>query len=111
MSQPRRILPLPLGGERGLPFSRGLMARALIAVGVAPDRAYALARRVGDDLASRVSDVVELERLESLAVESLGAVEGREALRQPRRYQELRVLDPPIVILTGGAPGPGQSTR
>jgi 2-phosphoglycerate kinase len=52
MSQPRRIMPLPLGGEHGLPYSRGLMARALMAVGVSPDRAYGLARRVGDDLAA-----------------------------------------------------------
>ena len=100
MSQPRRIMPLPLGGEHGLPYSRGLMARALMAVGVAPDRAYALARRVGDDLAARSSDVVEVDRLESLAIESLGEVEGREALRQLRRYQELRELDLPIVIHT-----------
>ena len=34
MSQPRRIMPLPLGGEHGLPYSRGLMARALMAVGI-----------------------------------------------------------------------------
>jgi 2-phosphoglycerate kinase len=110
MSQPRRIMPLPLGGEHGLPYSRGLMARALMAVGVAPDRAYVLARRVGDDLAARGSDVVELDRLESHAIESLGEVEGREALRQLRRYQELRELDRPIVILVGGATGTGKST-
>src|SRR5690348_575636 len=110
MSQPRRIMPLPLGGEHGLPYSRGLMARALMAVGVAPDRAYALARRVGDDLAERRSDVVELDRLECLAVETLGEAEGREALRQLRRYQELRELDLPIVILVGGATGTGKST-
>ena len=103
-------MPLPLGGEHGLPYSRGLMARALMAVGVAADRAYSLARRVGDDLASRGSDVVELDRLECLAIEKLGEVEGREALRQLRRYQELRELDLPIVILIGGATGTGKST-
>jgi 2-phosphoglycerate kinase len=103
-------MPLPLGGEHGLPYSRGLMARALMAVGVAPDRAYALARRVGDDLAARGSDIVELDRLECLAVETLGEVEGREALRQLRRYQELRELDLPLVILIGGATGTGKST-
>jgi 2-phosphoglycerate kinase len=110
MTQPRRIMPLPLGGEHGLPYSRGLMARALMAVGVAPDRAYTLARRVGDDLAARGSDIVELDRLECLAIETLGEVEGREALRQLRRYQELRELDLPIVILVGGATGTGKST-
>jgi len=110
VSEARRIMPLPLGGEHGLPYSRGLMARALMAVGVAPDRAYALARRVGNDLASRHSNVVELDRLETLAVESLGEVEGREAVRQLRRYQELRELDLPVLILVGGATGTGKST-
>ena len=110
MSEARRIMPLPLGGEHGLPYSRGLMARALMAVGVPPDRAYALARRVGDDLAGRGSETVELDRLESLAVESLGEVEGSEAVRQLRRYQGLRELDLPVVILVGGATGTGKST-
>ena len=110
MTQPRRIMPLPLGGEYGLPYSRGLMARALMAVGVAPDRAYALARRVGEELASRGSEVVELDRLEALAVEQLGEVEGGEAVRQLRRYQGLREVDLPLVILVGGATGTGKST-
>ena len=48
MNEPRRINPLPLGGgELGLPYSRGLMARSLMAAGVAGHRAYALASRVG----------------------------------------------------------------
>ena len=110
MSQPRRIMPLPLGGEHGLPYSRGLMARALMAVGVAPDRAYTLARRVGEDLEARGSDTVELERFGDLAVATLGEVEGTEAVRQLRRYQDLRELDLPIVILIGGATGTGKST-
>jgi 2-phosphoglycerate kinase len=103
-------MPLPLGGEHGLPYSRGLMARALMAVGVAADRAYGLARLLGDDLASRGTDVVELDRLEELAIQRLGDVEGREAVRQLRRYQELRELDLPVLILVGGATGTGKST-
>lgn len=110
MSQPRRITPLPLGGEHGLPYSRGLMARALMALGVAADRAYSLARRVGDDLAARGRDTVDLERLHEIAVETLGEVEGTEAVRQLKRYQELRELDLPLVILVGGATGTGKST-
>ena len=109
-AEPRRVMPLPLGGEHGLPYSRGMMARALMAVGVPADRAYALARRVGDDLAERGSDVVDLDRLTALAVESLGEEEGGAAMLRLRRYQELRELDLPIVILVGGATGTGKST-
>jgi 2-phosphoglycerate kinase len=110
VSQPRRIMPLPLGGEHGLPYSRGLMARAFMAVGVPADRAYALARRAGDDLAARGSTVLDLDRLALLAEQILGEEEGNAAMRRLRRYQELRELDLPIVILVGGATGTGKST-
>jgi 2-phosphoglycerate kinase len=107
---PRRSDPLPLGGEHGLPFSKGMMARALMAVGVAPQRAYELARRIGDDLVARGAEVAERERLDELAIEILGEDEGTEAVRQLRRYQELRDLDLPILLLVGGATGTGKST-
>jgi len=110
VSQPRRIMPLPLGGEHGLPYSRGLMARALMAVGVPADRAYALARRAGDDLAAEGSTVLDFDHLAVLAGEILGEEEGRAAMHRLRRYQELRELDVPIVILVGGATGTGKST-
>ena len=109
MSQ-RRIMPLPLGGELGLPYSRGLTARALMATGVRADRAYALARRWGDDLRARGGREVDLDRLDALAVEMLGEVEGCAAVQRLRRYQELRELDLPVLILIGGATGTGKST-
>jgi 2-phosphoglycerate kinase len=103
-------MPLPLGGEHGLPYSRGLMARALMAVGVPADRAYALARRAGDDLAASGSTILDFDRLAVLAGEILGEEEGSAAMHRLRRYQELRELDVPIVILVGGATGTGKST-
>jgi 2-phosphoglycerate kinase len=104
-------MPLPLGGgELGLPYSRGLMARSLMAAGVAGHRAYALASRVGDELLERGRREIELERLEALAVEVLGEEEGRESVQRLRRYQELRELDLPIMVFIGGATGTGKST-
>ena len=50
MSDRRYRQPLPLGGEDGLPFSKGLMARSLIAAGLSADRAYELAIAIENDL-------------------------------------------------------------
>ena len=76
MKQPRRFEPLPLGSP-DQPFSKGLMARALIAVGVRPVRAHELARRVDGDLQERRAERVELGRLEDLAVEVTRVIPSR----------------------------------
>ena len=53
MSERRYLAPLPLGGDEGPPWSKGLMARALAATGLSVTRAYDLARRADADLAER----------------------------------------------------------
>ena len=110
MTEPRHAEPLPLGGGDGLPYSRGLMARALMATGISALRAYELALRVGVDLAARGEDSVDLDRLEQLAVDVLGEDEGAQAIRRLRQYDSLRELDLPIIVLIGGATGTGKST-
>lgn len=110
MPEPRHQDPLPLGGEGDLPYSKGLLARALIATGVSAARAYELALRIEADLGARGETVVDLERLEELAHEVLGDDEGARAVRRLRRYRELQQLDLPIVVLIGGATGTGKST-
>jgi 2-phosphoglycerate kinase len=110
MTERRRSDPSPLGGEHGLPYSKGLMARAMMSVGVNADRAYELALRVELDLLAKGAAVVEEGRLDELAVEILGPEEGAEATRQLRRYRELRELDLPIILLVGGGTGTGKST-
>jgi len=110
MTEPRHAEPLPLGGKDGLPYSRGLMARALMAAGVSAVRAYELAHRVGADLSERGEESVDLDRLEQLAVDVLGENEGSQAIRRLRRSEALRELDLPIIVLIGGATGTGKST-
>ena len=109
MSHPRHSEPLPLGSPDE-PYSKGLMARAFVAVGVPFGRAYELAKRIDQDLVDRGEQAVELERVEELAVEVLGEAEGSEALRRLRRFRELQELDLPVIVLVGGATGTGKST-
>jgi 2-phosphoglycerate kinase len=109
VTERRRTDPLPLGGN-GEPYSKGLMARALIRVGVPPSRAYELARRIEQDLGERGETAVDLERVQELAAQVLGDVEVGLAVARLRRYQELDDLDLPIIVLIGGATGTGKST-
>jgi len=102
--------PLPLGGEDGLPFSKGLMARSLVAAGLTADRAYELALALEADLAKSDRQSVSLARLEELAHESLGPEAGAVAMRRLRRYQDLYDLDLPIILLVGGGTGTGKSS-
>jgi 2-phosphoglycerate kinase len=110
VTQPRHGEPLPLGGTHGLPYSKGVLARALIGSGVPADHAYELARRVEEELGSSGEIALAADRLDELAVDTFGDVEGREIVRRVRRFRELRELELPVVVLIGGATGTGKST-
>jgi 2-phosphoglycerate kinase len=110
MTQPRHRQPWPLGADGGLPFSKGLMARALIAVGVSAERAFELARRVEIELDSTGDTSMELDRFRELAVGLLGDETGEDVVRRLRRFRALQELDLPILLLIGGATGTGKST-
>jgi 2-phosphoglycerate kinase len=109
LSQRRHGEPLPLGDDR-LPYSKGIMARALIAAGVPADDAYQLARRIELDLAERGRPSLEVERLEVLAQEVLGDDEAERAVGRLRRLADLQALDVPLIIMIGGSTGTGKST-
>ncbi len=109
MTQARHADPYPLGGE-GLPYSKGIMARALVAVGVPATAAYELASLVELDLAGNAEAAVDFERLHVLARNVLGESAGDAAIDRLQRYQELRELDVPLIILVGGGTGTGKSS-
>jgi 2-phosphoglycerate kinase len=108
MSERRRTDPVPLGGDE--PYSKGLMARGLMRVGVSAVRAYEIARRVEQDLVARKEDTVTMDRVEELAVEVLGEDEAEKTAGRLKRYRDLEELDLPIIVLIGGATGTGKST-
>ena len=98
-----------LGSER-TPFSKGLMARVLSAIGVPDERAYELARRIETDLAKRGQPTLQFDRFQELAVDVLGPEVGSRTVRRVRRYRALQELDLPVIVLVGGGTGTGKST-
>jgi 2-phosphoglycerate kinase len=102
--------PLPLGDRDGLPYSKGMMARALVAAGVGIESAYLLASHLDRELAATGAVAADLGRLERVAAEVLGEQEGAQLILRMRRLAALRALDIPIVLLVGGATGTGKST-
>jgi 2-phosphoglycerate kinase len=109
MPERRHIDPLHLGTDEQ-PYSKGLMARALMRSGVSIERAYELARRIEQDLSAREKRTADLDRIQELACDVLGETDGTLAIGRLRRYHELDELDLPLIILIGGATGTGKST-
>jgi 2-phosphoglycerate kinase len=101
--------PLPLGSDE-IPYSKGVMARALIAAGVPAEGAYRMARRMELDLAERGEASAGPERLLGIAQEVLGEEAGGRAAERLRRLADLQSIDVPLIILIGGTTGSGKST-
>jgi len=94
----------------GLPYSKGLMAQALSATGLAPQRAFELARQVERRLDESGAATVDIEALRELAEEVLMSEEGAGAVRRYRQWHRLDRLDRPLIVMLGGAAGVGKST-
>ena len=110
MTDRRHRRPLPLGGEDGLPFSKGLLARTLTGTGISTDRAYELALAAEADITQSGREAISFERLGELARETLGEEDGATTMLRLRRFQDLYDLDLPVIVLVGGATGTGKST-
>ncbi len=108
MRERRHTFPLPLGDE--VPFSKGLMARALAVTGLDTERSYLIARRADRDLAERGVISLDMDRLSELAAEVIGEDEAERTVRRLRRLEALERLDEPLLLLIGGATGTGKST-
>lgn len=108
MKERRHVTPLPLGEE--VPFSKGLMARALVVTGLDPERSYLIARLAERDLAERGVVSLDVDRLGELAADVIGDEEAARTVRRLRRLDALQRLEEPLLLLVGGATGTGKST-
>lgn len=94
-----------------LPYSKGLMAKTLMGTGLPPERAYELARLIEAELLGpRADEPVSAESVFAIGAEVVGKHEGEEAVQRLHRFQALRELDLPLILLVGGATGTGKST-
>jgi 2-phosphoglycerate kinase len=108
VSDRRQVIPLPLGDD--VPFSKGLLARALIVTGLDPERAHTIARYADKDLADRNATSLDLDRLGEITADVIGDDEAYRTIRRLRRLDALQRLDEPLLLLVGGATGTGKST-
>src|SRR5437763_16762481 len=97
-------------GAHGLPYSKGLMAQSLSASGLAPDRAYDVARLLEARLGEREEQQITVAELRELAALVLREREGDEAAQRFLDWEELDRLERPLIVTLGGAPGVGKST-
>ena len=93
-----------------LPYSKGLMAKALMGTGLTPERAYELARLIEGELVRGGGVTASQEHVYDVAAEVLGEHEDENAVRRLRRFQALQDVDLPLIVLVGGATGTGKST-
>jgi len=94
----------------GLPYSKGLMAQGLSATGLAPGRAFELARTIELRLTDSGRPEIDVNGLNAVCEEVLLVEEGEAAVRRFRGWRRLDRLDRPLVVLIGGTTGVGKST-
>ncbi len=93
-----------------LPFSRGIMASAILATGLPTDDAYRIASEIQRQLDSAGVAEVGADQIASLAAETIDRVAGPSFGQRYRSWREAKRTGRPLVVVLSGAPGVGKST-
>lgn len=96
-------------GEPRVPFSKGVLAQSVMAVGLSPDAAYRLARDVERRLRDSGSTVVKRDYLRKAVSEELMEEAGEEVARRYHLLRSIRRAVKPVHLLIGGVAGVGKS--
>jgi 2-phosphoglycerate kinase len=96
--------------EGGLPFSKGLMASSLMITGLGPAKCFSVANKVEDELRRRGVESVTTAQLRELTLDIVRQEAGDKYAEAFIKWQSVRSLDTPLIILIGGGTGVGKST-
>jgi 2-phosphoglycerate kinase len=105
--KPKQIV---VSDRAGLPYSKGLMASSIMATGLTPYLAYEVAERIEEQLLEEHRSEVTREELRELATSVLSSVVGPRYADMYRKWQSVKGLDLPLIVLIGGTTGVGKST-
>lgn len=92
-----------------MPFSRGILAQSLTAVGLGPELSHNLAKRVEEALYKHDGSEVPRAEVRREVSELLRQEAGEEFAQRYLLMRNVRRPDKPIVLVIGGAPGVGKS--
>ena len=98
------------GDGTRLPYSRGILARSLMSVGLGPELAYNLAKRTEEILWRSGMRDVKGQQVRGIVDRLLNEEAGVDFARRYGLLHHLRQSERPVVVLIGGAPGVGKST-
>jgi 2-phosphoglycerate kinase len=94
----------------GLPYSKGLMAFEVMVSGLSTYRAYEVAETIENRLLDEGRLSITTDELSATALAVIDELSGARYATTFARWQHVRRLDVPLLILIGGAVGVGKST-
>ncbi len=92
-----------------LPFSRGIMASAILATGLPTDDAYRIATDIQRQLDSAGIAELDADEMASLAAETIERIAGPSFAQRYRSWRAAKRIGRPVVVVLSGAPGVGKS--
>jgi 2-phosphoglycerate kinase len=93
-----------------LPFSRGIMASAILATGLPTDDAYRIASDIQRQLDSLGVAEIGADEIATLAAATIDRIAGPSFAQRYRAWREVKRVGRPLVVVLSGAPGVGKST-
>jgi len=108
--EPRELVLVTDRNGTEQPFSKGLLATSIMATGLTPAAAFALAADVDAELRTADSRRITADHLAALTSEVLTRKAGGAVAVRYDAWRKAKRSPKPIIVLLGGASGTGKST-